>query len=61
MRKFTSRRAQKMVLYSILINFFFYLGVAFAGYFSTFDLTAQIVIDRPPIPPEPYDVLLLIA
>ncbi len=61
MRKFTARRAHKMVLYSILINFFFYLGVAFAGYFSTFDGTAQIVIDRPPLPPKRYHVLLLIA
>ena len=35
-----------MALRSTLINFSFYLGVALAGYFSTFDKTAQIVIDR---------------
>jgi amino acid permease len=37
MRKFSEKRAHKMVLYSIIINFFFYLGVAYAGYFSTFE------------------------
>jgi len=50
-----------MVIISILINLFFYQGVAYSGYFSTLDSTAQIVIDRQPLPPEKYDVLLLIA
>ena len=42
----TKRRANKVVARAILIDFFFYLTVASAGYWSMFNTTPVIVLER---------------
>jgi amino acid permease len=42
----TTKRVRKVVAGSILINFTLYTTIAMAGYFSTFDQTKHIVLER---------------
>jgi hypothetical protein len=41
------RRIKKVVSRSIFIDVLFYLIIASAGYFSTYDMTPPIVLERP--------------
>ncbi len=40
------RRIKKVVSRSVIIDVFFYLTIALAGYFSTYNLTPKVVLDR---------------
>jgi amino acid permease len=42
----TKKRAQKVVRYSFYIEFYVYLSTMLIGYFSTFENTNEIFIDR---------------
>ena len=55
------RRVKKVVERAIGVDFFFYFTIAIIGYFSTFDKTATIVLERPPIPGRGTDYPILIA
>lgn len=45
----SSKRISKVIWRTISLNSVFYLIVGLAGFFSTFDQTAQIVIERAPL------------
>jgi amino acid permease len=55
------KRIKKVINRSIAIDFLFYLTIALAGYFSQFDLTEPIVLERVPLPGVDRDYPLLIA
>ena len=40
------KRIKKVVLRSVVVDLVFYLWIALAGYFSTYDKTPKIVLDR---------------
>lgn len=40
------RRIKKVVSRSVFIDVIFYVTIALAGYFSTYNLTPKIVLDR---------------
>ncbi|CDW79264.1 UNKNOWN [Stylonychia lemnae] len=44
-----ARRIKKIIGVSVIVDVFFYMTIAAAGYFSTFDITARVVLDRPPL------------
>jgi hypothetical protein len=50
-----------MVARSVLLNLAFFLTIGLAGYFSTYELTGQIVIDRAPIVPSDTDYLMVVG
>lgn len=43
------RRIKKVISVSVVVDVAFYVIIAAAGYFSTFDHTAKIVLDRKPL------------
>jgi hypothetical protein len=43
------KRIKKIVSRSILVDLLFYLTIASAGYFSTYNHTSPIVLEREPI------------
>jgi hypothetical protein len=43
------RRIKKIIGVSVIVDVMFYMTIAAAGYFSTFDKTARVVLDRPPL------------
>lgn len=43
------RRIKKVVWVSVVVDVAFYMIIAAAGYFSTFDYTARVVLDRVPL------------
>lgn len=43
------KRIKKVVSRSLLVDLVFYLSIATAGYFSTYNLTPPIVLNRPPL------------
>ena len=43
------RRVKKVVGRSVGINGFFYLTIALAGYFSTYDKTDDVIFKRKPL------------
>ena len=55
------RRIKKIVTRAMLTDFFFYCIIASAGYFSMFNLTNDIVIQRPPLPAYDPDYTSLAA
>lgn len=55
------RRVSKVIERAIGVDFFFYFSIAIIGYFSTFDQTATIVLERDPIPGRGTDYPILIA
>jgi amino acid permease len=44
------RRIEKVVKRAIFVDFFFYILIACAGYFSMFNATSDVVIQREPLP-----------
>jgi hypothetical protein len=40
---------------------FFFLAIGLAGYFSTYEKTGQIVIERDPLDGEKYDYLMIVG
>ena len=55
------RRIKKIVSISVVVDVAFYVVIAAAGYFSTFDHTARVVLDRPPLNGQPRDFAIMIA
>ena len=55
------RRIDKVVNRALLIDFIFYTTIACAGYFSTFNWTSDLVIDRPPLPSFDPDYFVIIS
>ena len=55
------RRISKIVTRALLSDFIFYLVIASAGYFSTFNWTSDIVIQRDPLPAYDPDYTTLLA
>lgn len=54
------RRIKKIISISVIVDVGFYMVIAAAGYFSTFDKTARVVLDRPPLHGD-RDYAILIA
>ena len=54
-------RIKKIVSRSILVDVGFYLTIAAAGYFSTYDKTPRIVLERDPLNGVSRDYAILIA
>ena len=54
------RRIKKVISLSILIDLSFYMVIAAAGYFSMYEKTNAIVLDRPPLD-GPRDYAMLVA
>ena len=54
------RRITKIIGISVIVDVSFYLVIAAAGFFSTFDDTAKIVLNRPSIH-QGVDYAILIA
>lgn len=55
------RRIKKIVSTSIAVDLAFYLTIAAAGYFSTFDKTERIVLNREPLNGQSRDYAIIIA
>lgn len=55
------RRIKKVVTRSLAIDFVAYTLVATAGYFSTFNFTNTIVVERPALPKLDPDYFMLVA
>uniref|UniRef100_A0A7S3MZG2 Amino acid transporter transmembrane domain-containing protein n=1 Tax=Strombidium inclinatum TaxID=197538 RepID=A0A7S3MZG2_9SPIT len=55
------KRIRKVINRSISVDFFFYFVIAAAGYFSQFDKTAQIVLEREFLPGKDMDYPLMIS
>jgi hypothetical protein len=55
------RRIKKVVVRSLSIDFLAYSLVAFSGYFSTFNFTNTIVVERPALPNMSPDYFMLVA
>ena len=55
------RRIKKVVVRSLLIDFVAYSVVACAGYFSTFNYTNTVVVERLPLPGLNPDYFMLVA
>jgi len=43
------RRISKVIRRSLLVDLAFYLVIGVSGYFSTFNATSNIVVERPPL------------
>jgi len=54
------RRIKKIIGTSVVVDVMFYMIIAAAGYFSTFNLTARVVLDRAPLSGD-RDYAILIA
>lgn len=57
----TMKRVKKVVYRSVSSNALFYLIIGMAGYFSTYERTNQIVIEREPLVGEKVDIPLVIG
>lgn len=55
------RRISKIVKRALFADFCFYVIIAFCGYFSTFNYTSDIVIQRDPLPNYDPDYTVLAA
>lgn len=55
------RRIKKIISRSVFVDVMFYLAIAVAGYFSTYDDTPNIVLERPPLHGVTRDYAILIA
>jgi len=55
------RRIKKIVTRALSVDLMFYILIACAGYFSTFNATSDVVIQRPPLPGLNPDYPALIA
>ncbi len=55
------RRIEKIVKRAVLVDFVFYIFIASAGYFSMFNATSDVVIQRDPLPNFDPDYTALIA
>jgi len=54
-------RIKKVVIRALVIDYFFYVIMACAGYFSTFNFTRSIVMDRDDLPGNSPDYWMLVA
>ena len=50
-----------MVDRSVFLNLSFFLVIGLAGYFSTFDATSKIVIEREPLIGTAYDYFMIVG
>lgn len=55
------KRIKKVISRAIAVDVIFYLTIASAGFFSTYDMTKPIVLDRDPIPYGSKDYAILVA
>lgn len=55
------RRIKKIIRTAIIVDVTFYLTIAAAGFFSTFQATNRIVLDREPLIGQDRDYFILIA
>ena len=55
------RRIKKVIVRSIAVDLGFYLVIAAAGYFSTYDMTPKIVLNRPLLAGIGRDYAILVA
>mmetsp|Transcript_15140 Transcript_15140/g.20549 ORF Transcript_15140/g.20549 Transcript_15140/m.20549 type:complete len:106 (-) Transcript_15140:447-764(-) len=55
------RRISKVIKRSLSVDIIFYLIIASAGYFSTFNATSDVVIQRDPLPGYTPDYTALAA
>jgi len=55
------KRINKIVSRAILLDFVFYIFIASAGYFSTFNATSDVVIQRDPLPSYSPDYTCLVG
>ena len=55
------RRIKKVVYRALILDAIFYYCVASAGYFSTFNATSPVVIERSPLPGFDPDYVCLFA
>lgn len=56
-----ARRIKKVITRSVVVDVSFYLAIAAFGYFSTFNHTQPIVLNRDPLTPGKIDYAILIA
>ena len=56
-----ARRIRKVISRSIAVDLSFYMVIAAAGYFSTYDHTPKIVLERPTLGGWGRDYAILIA
>lgn len=54
------KRIKKVVSRSLLVDLLFYVSIALAGYFSTFNETPPIVLNRKPLNGK-YDPALMVS
>lgn len=57
----STRRITKVISRSVFIMWFLYFTIAFAGYFSSFENTAKIVLERVSLDGDHIDVSILIG
>jgi amino acid permease len=55
------KRIKKVIWRSVVVDVAFYVTIALAGYFSTYNQTPKIVLDRNPLPGIERDYALMIA
>ena len=56
----SKRRIYKVIDRAVLIDMTFYLIIAFTGYFSNFEKTSKVVIERDPLNKNSMNILLFI-
>lgn len=57
----TMKRAAKMIGRSVALNFVFYIMIGLSGYFSTYEMTNKLVIERAPLPGQARDIPMLVG
>ena len=55
------KRIDKVIFRSVFVDLAFYLIIALTGYFSTYNFTNIIVLERAPLKPGSTDYAILIA
>ena len=55
------RRIKKVVRRSLFVDLIFYLSIALAGYFSSYDNTGELVLLRPPLNGQGKDYAMMIS
>ena len=55
------RRIKKVVGRSLFVDLLFYVSIALAGYFSSYDNTGELVLLRPPLIGQDKDYAIMIA
>lgn len=55
------RRIKKVISRSVAVDLGFYLVIAAAGYFSTYNMTPNIILERPLLPGVDRDYAIMLA